>query len=162
LPGYNDVRDEIGLGRVESFSEISDDPLVQQKLFEAYGNVDQIDLWVGGLSEDPLQDSHLGELFTTLVVMQFEALRDGDRFWYELTFEGIELEDLQNTRLSDIIRRNTVIEDEIQDNVFRIFIDESNGGCSLSSNSNKNSLYNNIAFLLSIFFIIVIRKRSRI
>ncbi len=49
LPGYNDVRDEIGLGRVESFSEISDDPLVQQKLFEVYGNVDQIDLWVGGL-----------------------------------------------------------------------------------------------------------------
>jgi len=163
LPGYNDVRDEIGLGRVESFSEISDDPLVQQKLLEVYGNVDQIDLWVGGLSEDSLQDSHLGELFSTFVAMQFEALRDGDRFWYELEFSGDELKELQNTKLSDIIRRNTDIGNEIQDNVFLISSEPgSDGGCSLSSNSNKNSLYNNIAFLLSIFFIIVIRKRSRI
>jgi len=161
LPGYNDVRDELGLGRVESFSEISDDLLVQQKLFEAYGNVDQIDLWVGGLSEDPLQNSHLGELFTTLVVMQFEALRDGDRFWYELIFSGDELQELKNTKLSDIIRRNTDIGNEIQDNVFRISIDESNSACSLSLNSNKKTLFHNIFILLFLFFIIAARNRTR-
>jgi len=161
LPGYNDVRDDIGLGRVESFSEISSDPIIQQKLLEAYGNVDQVDLWVGGLSEDRLQDSHLGELFTTLIVMQFEALRDGDRFWYELTFSGDELKELQKTKLSDIIRRNTDIEDEIQDNVFLISLESgSDGGCSLSSNSDKNIIYTNILFFLSIFLVIAIRRKS--
>lgn len=161
LPGYNDVRDELGLGRVESFSEISDDPEIQKQLEEAYVDVNDIDLWVGGLSEDALQGSHLGELFTTLVAMQFEAIRDGDRFWYELTFEGQDLEELQNTQLSDIIRRNTLIRDEIQDNVFLISIDESNGGCSLSLNSNKKTLIHNIVVLLFLFFMIAARNRTR-
>ena len=161
LPAYNDVRDELGLGRVESFSEISSNPVIQQKLLEAYGNVDQVDLWVGGLSEDRLQGSHLGELFTTLISMQFEALRDGDRFWYELTFSGDDLKELQNTKLSDIIRRNTDIGDEIQDNVFLIAgEDDSDGGCSLSQYSDKNILYTNIIFILSLFLVVAIRRKS--
>ena len=122
LPSYNTVRDELGLGRVNSFSDISSDTDVQQKLQDAYNNVDEIDLWVGGLAEDLIPGSHLGELFTEIIVMQFEALRDGDRFWYELTLSGDELVDLENTRLSDIIRRNTDIGDEIQDNVFFNFL----------------------------------------
>ncbi len=161
LPGYNQVRTEIGLNPVNSFTEISSDPEIQKQLEEAYVDINDIDLWVGGLSEDPLQGSHLGELFTILVAMQFEAIRDGDRFWYELEFSGDELEELQNTRLSDIIRRNTLIGDEIQDNVFKIFIDESNGGCSLSLNSNKKTLFHNIVVLLFLFFIIAARNRTR-
>jgi len=160
LPGYNEVRDELGLGRLENFSDISSNSLVQQRLLEAYGNVDQIDLWVGGLSEDPLQGSHLGELFSTLIAMQFEALRDGDRFWYELVFSGDELEELQNTKLSDVIRRNTDIGNEIQDNVFLISLEPgSDGGCSLSSSSDKNTLYTNILFILSLFLVVSIRRK---
>ena len=159
LPSYNTVRDEIGLGRANSFSDISSDPVIQQKLLEAYGDVDQVDLWVGGLSEDRLTDSHMGELFTTLVVMQFEALRDGDRFWYELTFGGDELKELRETKLSDIIRRNTGIGDEIQNNVFLIAgEDDSDGGCSLSQTSDKNSFYNSLFFLFSIIFVLSIRR----
>ena len=161
LPSYNTVRDELGLGGVNSFSEISSDTDVQQKLQDAYNNVDNIDLWVGGLAEDRLPGSHLGELFTEIIVMQFEALRDGDRFWYELTFSGDKLEELQNTKLSDVIRRNTDIGNEIQDNVFLISNEEeSSGGCSLSQSSDKNIFYTNILFILSLFLVVVIRRKS--
>ena len=120
LPGYNDVREALGLGRVEDFSEISLDTEIQDRLSSAYGSVDNIDLWVGGLAEDLIPGSHLGELFTTILNMQFEFLRDGDRFWYELVLSDDELLDIQNTRLSDIIRRNTIIGNEIQDDVFHV------------------------------------------
>ena len=62
--------------------------------------------------------SHLGELFHLIVKLQFEALRDGDRFWYQKYLDEDELREVESTTLADVIRRNTDIGDEIQDNVF--------------------------------------------
>jgi len=121
LPSYNDMREAVGLGRVNSFSDINSDPEIQSRLEEVYDSVDNIDIWIGGLSEKPLNNSHLGELFSTLLVIQFESLRDGDRFWFERTLSKRDLDMIQNTRLSDIIIRNTNIKrGEIQKDVFRI------------------------------------------
>ncbi|MDA2921123.1 peroxidase family protein [Desulfobacterota bacterium AH_259_B03_O07] len=119
-PSYNDVREALGLNRAESFVDISLDPDIQERLASVYDSVDDIDLWVGGLSEDPLPNSHVGELFHTIIKKQFEALRDGDRFWYELTLSRRELREVENTKLSDIIRRNTDIGEEILDDVFHV------------------------------------------
>ena len=77
-----------------------------------------MDVWVAGLAEGPVPGSALGELFHTIVVAQFEALRDGDRFWYERSLSNGELREVAGTRLADIIRRNTTIGDEINNNVF--------------------------------------------
>jgi Animal haem peroxidase len=66
----------------------------------------------------PLRDAQVGELFFTILKEQFEALRDGDRFWYELVLTDAEVLELEQTRLSDIIRRNTDIADEIPDDAF--------------------------------------------
>lgn len=120
LPKYNDVREQMGLQRALSFQDISASAEVQTKLEEAFGNVDNIDVWVGGLAEDPLTGSHLGELFHLIVKMQFEALRDGDRYWYELKLDTAELSEVQSTLLSDVIRRNTNIGTELQDDVFHV------------------------------------------
>lgn len=120
LPKYNDVREQMGLSRVLSFQDISSDQDIQQRLQDAYGNVDNIDLWVGGLAEDPVAGSHLGELFHLIVKTQFEALRDGDRFWYERKLNSTELAEVQSTRLSDVIKRNTGIGSELQNNVFNV------------------------------------------
>jgi len=120
LPLYNDAREQMGLSRATSFQEINSDPDIQMKLQEAYGDVDSIDLWAGGLAEEPLAGSHLGELFHLIVKKQFEALRDGDRFWYERKLSTSELDEVQLTRLSDVIRRNTGIGAELQDNVFNV------------------------------------------
>ena len=120
LPKYNDARQQLGLPRVGSFQDISSDPEIQMRLEDAYGNVDDIELWPGGLSEDLLEGSHLGELYHLIVKTQFEALRDGDRFWYERKLSGAELQEVRVTRLSDVIRRNTGIGFELQDNVFQV------------------------------------------
>lgn len=117
IAGYNDVRESLGLSRIESF----DDPIWQgdfgQKLAQVYDSPDDVDLWVGGLAENYTGDSLAGETLTTILTNQFEDLRDGDRFWYENQFSGQQLKDLNNLSLSDVIRRNTDIKD-VQDNAF--------------------------------------------
>ena len=120
LPSYNDMRDALGLPRVTSVAEISSDTDIQDRLLDTYGGVDDIDLWVGGLAEDAMNGGQLGETFALIVTRQFTALRDGDRFWYERVFSGRELERLTETRLSDIIRRNTGIGRELQRDVFHL------------------------------------------
>ena len=46
LPDYNSCRVQLGLGPVESFSEITSDPELAQALEQAYATVDAIDVWV--------------------------------------------------------------------------------------------------------------------
>jgi hypothetical protein len=117
LADYNSTRVAYGLPRVTDFSQITSDPDLQAKLFQLYGNVDSIDLWIGGLAEDHVSGASVGPTFRKIIARQFERVRDGDRFWYQRVFNGTQLQALQQTRLSDIIRRNTVIT-KIQDNVF--------------------------------------------
>ncbi|MEE9300982.1 MAG: peroxidase family protein, partial [Alphaproteobacteria bacterium] len=86
----------------------------------AAAGIEAIDLWVGGLAEDPLAGALVGELFFRIMKEQFEALRDGDRFWYARILRRRESRELEGTRLSNIIRRNTEIGDEIPDDVFHV------------------------------------------
>jgi hypothetical protein len=120
LASYNEVRQAFGLAPAQSFSDISSDPVVQQHLQEVYSDVAFVDVWAGGLSEDHFEGAMVGELFSTVLKDQFERLRDGDRFWYQNVFSGAELETIELTRLSDVIRRNTSIGGELQDDVFHV------------------------------------------
>jgi DNA/RNA endonuclease YhcR with UshA esterase domain len=117
LADYNATRVALGLSEVESFSDITSDPEVAAKLEQLYGTVDNIDLWVGGLAEDHLPGSSMGETFTAIIVDQFERLRDGDRFWYENVFSGDALDEISGTTLADVIERNTDVSG-LQENVF--------------------------------------------
>jgi peroxidase len=110
----------LALPRITDFTQISSDLHVNQRLAQAYTDVDEIDLWIGGLAEDPAETGMVGPTFAAILVSQFAALRDGDRFWYQRVFGGSELRELENTRLSDIIRRNTRINRELPDNVFLV------------------------------------------
>ena len=71
---------------------------------------------MGGLAEDPHPGAKVGELFRQILVDQFTALRDGDRFWYQNTNiyseEFVSL--IEQTTLSDIIKRNTQIGDSTE------------------------------------------------
>jgi hypothetical protein len=120
LGSYNQTRTAIGLSPVTSIAEITTDPARQARLQAAYSDVDEIDLWIGAISEDPVADGMVGETLRTVLVDQFQRVRDGDRFWYQNFFSGDLLAELEKTRLSDIIRRNTGIGDELQDNVFLV------------------------------------------
>jgi hypothetical protein len=118
LPTYNEMREALGLAPAEDFSDISSDPEVVARLQEAYGHVDLLDLWVGGLSEDPVEGGMVGELFAIVLIDQFERLRDGDPFWSQNSdLPQAELDALWSTTLSDVIERNTDI-GTMQDQAF--------------------------------------------
>ncbi|MEM9570251.1 MAG: peroxidase family protein [Pseudomonadota bacterium] len=118
VPGYNDMREAMGLTRVTQFGQITSDNDLAEALFDTYGDINEIDLWVGGLAEDNVSGSQLGELFQAIMVQQFTALRDGDRFWWEEDLTSSERDRVSDTTLAEIIRDNTGIGSEIQDNVF--------------------------------------------
>lgn len=128
LPDYNQARIDYGLEPRTSFAQISSDPSVVAALEAAYDAantgvngydaINNIDVFSAAISEDHIAGGSVGELLQVVLVDQFTRLRDGDRFYYENVFSGSTLREIQNTRLSDIIRRNTDLED-IQDEVFR-------------------------------------------
>ena len=120
LSDYNSAREAYGLERVTSFAEITSDITLQSKLKDVFGSVDDIDVFVGGLAEDAVGGSMLGELFHTVLVDQFTRIRDGDAFWYEGRLSKDERAMIDSTSLSDIIERNTDIE-TMQDDVFTAF-----------------------------------------
>ncbi len=53
---------------------------LRAKLEEVYKHVDNIDLWLGGIAEEPEDsDARVGPTFRCILVDQFRKLRDGDR-----------------------------------------------------------------------------------
>ena len=115
LADYNTIRAAYGLPRVTRFDQITSDKTMQAKLSAAYGNVNKIDLWIGGLAEDHLPGSSLGATFTRIIVDQFTRLRDGDRFWYQNLPHPIP--GMDRVSLANIIRLNTTV-NKLQRNVF--------------------------------------------
>lgn len=119
LPDYNTMRVAMGLNAVTGFSDISSDATIVADLSSTYSTVDDIDLWVGGLSENPVAGSQLGPLFQAIITRQFTEVRDGDRFWYRNDLNPQEMDRVRGTSLSRIIRDNTNIGSELQANVFQ-------------------------------------------
>ncbi len=118
LADYNTIRADIGLSKLTSFEELSSDSKLRQTIQELYGDINDIDPWVGMLAEDHMPAALFGETAMSIVGQQFQKLRDGDRFYYEnepfLTSE--EIATIKQTRMADVIRRNFDI--TIQDDVF--------------------------------------------
>jgi len=113
LPGYNQVRVDYGLAPVSSFADVNPDVGVQARLAAAYGSVDDIDLWVGGLAESHARKAVVGETFHAVLADQFTRLRDGDRFWYESYLPRDMVKLVNRQTLATIVKRNTEIEREL-------------------------------------------------
>ena len=118
LADYNQTRVDFGLDARTDFSQISSDPAVAAAIAAAYDDdINNIDVFAGAVSEDHVAGGSVGELIHTVLVDQFSRLRDGDRFFFENVFHGRKLDEIQNTRFSDIIRRNTDL--DVNDEIFR-------------------------------------------
>ncbi|HEX2685623.1 MAG TPA: peroxidase family protein [Kofleriaceae bacterium] len=117
LPDFNTIRADFGLPRITRFSQITRDPALAAQLQQLFGTVDNIDPFAGLFAEDHRSGYNLGETLLAVFTDQFRRVRAGDRFWYERTLNEDDLERVRKTRLSDIIKRNTTI-DQIQKNVF--------------------------------------------
>jgi len=117
ISDFNTVREAYGLDPIEDFNALTDNVDLAQRLTDLYGDISHLDLWVGGLIEDPHGDGLVGETFHTIITQQFTNLRDGDRFWYEGRLDADLLDMVENSSLSDIIARNSDI-DYLQNDVF--------------------------------------------
>lgn len=120
LPSYNEARRAYGLEPARRWRDITRNQALQDRLRSVYDSPDDVDVWVGGLAEPPRPGAMVGELLFRVIREQFEALRDGDRYWYTRTLSPGARDRVERTKLSDIIRRNTQVGDELQDDVFRV------------------------------------------
>ena len=120
LPSYNDTRAALGLRPLRSIRQLTRDRDVREEVDSVYEDVDQIDLWIGGLCEEDVRGSMVGEVYQRLLVDQFTRLRDGDRFYYKHALPDELVRLVERQTLAEIIRRNTEIDDEISDNVFLV------------------------------------------
>ena len=95
------------------------------RLRAIYGDVDDVDAFVGMAAEAHPEGSELGELQRAIWARQFLALRDGDRFFFGNDPYLRRIRDLYGinfrTNLGDVIARNTDIpRDELARNVFEV------------------------------------------
>ncbi|HEY0837895.1 MAG TPA: peroxidase family protein [Azospirillum sp.] len=122
LETLNGTREALGMKPYGDFADITSDAATADALERAFKTVDAVDLWTGGLSEDHAPGAVVGPTFQKIIADQFEALRDGDRLWYQNQgFDARTLEEIENTTLADIIERNTDTR-HIQDDVF-VFVE---------------------------------------
>merc|ERR1719206_1497178 len=90
IPGYNKYREYCKLEKIESLTEDGRPSNINIKnwknILRAYqnGNVDDIDLFVGGLAETSLPRALVGETFACILGEQFQKLKEGDRFFFTL------------------------------------------------------------------------------
>lgn len=119
LPDFNVIRADLGLAPYTDFSQVCSDQAVVTALAGLYNDINDIDPWVGMLVENHMPDALFGETVMAVMIQQFQALRDGDRFYYENdpALSATEKNEITNTTFRDIIMRNTDLT-IMQSNVF--------------------------------------------
>jgi hypothetical protein len=122
LPAFNDARMLYGLAPYSDWS-FTDWSFQFQNVYNT-STPDTCDPWICGILENPtppgLVGGELGELLYHVVKKQFEAFRDGDRFWYlNNQFSPADLAEIQGTKLSHIILRNSQVA-QIKCDIFEV------------------------------------------
>ena len=90
-----------------------------------YAHPHHIDLFVGGLAEDPVSDGLTGPVFNAIKLKQFKNLMFGDRFFFTHkdqpgSFTSDAQKHIMDRQLSDIICDNTSLE-KVPQNVFNVW-----------------------------------------
>lgn len=95
----------------------NDQTLIQ--LLKVYGDLENIDFWLGGITEEGLKGGVVGPTFACIQGLTFQNLRDGDRFWYENPgiFTQQQRQEIEKASLSRVICDNTDV-NAIQPNAF--------------------------------------------
>ncbi|NXA53234.1 DUOX2 oxidase, partial [Nothocercus julius] len=120
LPTYNQAREQFGLKPLQTWTDLA--PYSEQQVLEQvadlYANdTTRLELLPGGLLEADMS------LFSAIILDQFVRLRDGDRFWFENTRNGLfteeETQNIRNTTFHDVLIAVTYANStQIQSNAF--------------------------------------------
>lgn len=93
-------------------------------LLQTYGTLETVDLFVGGLAEEPLEGGLVGATFACIFSRTFINLRNGDRFFYSNSdeetalFTAAQRNEIENVSLSRVICDNADNIQQIQPNAF--------------------------------------------
>ena len=83
-PAYNKWLEFCGYTKAATFDDFQFIRADRRaKLAAVYDHVDDVDLFVAGLLETPMDGDLSGPIFTCLNAEQFSRARLGDRFWHE-------------------------------------------------------------------------------
>jgi len=108
LGTLNETRVALGLKPYTSFSAITSDAATAAALKAAYGDVNKVELWIGGLAENHVPGAMVGQTFNVIIAQQFQNLRDGDRLWYQNQgFDAATMRAIESTTLSSLMLKNT-------------------------------------------------------
>ncbi|KAJ8305370.1 hypothetical protein KUTeg_015915, partial [Tegillarca granosa] len=123
LPFYNEYRRICNLSVATTFEDFRNeiqDRRIREKLQALYRHPDNVDLFVGGMSETPLEGAKVGPTFICILVDQFRKLREGDRFWYENPgiFSPEQLTAIKQVSLAGVICESSDSINKVQRNVF--------------------------------------------
>ena len=126
IPGYIEISTACGgpAATGTNFDDLTNIRRAQRVRLEGtYRTVEDIDLFAGILSENPLEGSELGLTATCLFNAQFFAVRHGDRHWYERDdpctgFKIEQLTEIRKATLARVICDNSDGVFTIQPNVF--------------------------------------------
>ena len=93
--------------------------LTKIRFLQTYGALDTVDLWVGGLAEEPIPGGVIGPTFACIFAVTFSDLRLGDRFWFENNiFTTAQLAEIRRTSLAKVLCDNADSLGTIQPNAF--------------------------------------------
>ena len=112
LASYNAYRERFGLEPLASFADLTSDVEVQRRLEELYGDIDDVEWYVGIWAEDHRGDQIMGDLLTAMVGNDAftQALTNpllAPQVFTEATFTRTGMEIITGTRsLQEILVRN--------------------------------------------------------
>ena len=109
-----------GLEPMITMAQSTSQPAWADALSAAFSDMEDQDVWVSALAEDVVPGAMVGRFLHTVLRDQFLRLRDGDRFWYQNVFAADALAELESVRLADVIRLNSGVGSELQDDVFLV------------------------------------------
>merc|ERR1712142_31790 len=147
LPTFHTYRQDV--------CEITSSPIWQTdpaSLFNLYGDSSKLELFPGGLLEEPVTGGLVGPTFHCLIKKQFQSLKDGDRFFFTHQkntcaceyncnrFTTSQQMHIMNRSLKDILCDNTGIAD-LQNEVLKKPTEVSNPVSSCPSSSSLNVGY---------------------
>lgn len=116
LADFNTMKIAYGQTPFADFGALVDDTQLQAELETLYGDISNLDTWVGALLEHHAPGACVGPLIQAALVEQFTLLRDGDRFFHLAdpmlqSDDVLAVIDLDSLTLSQVIEWNTVMAD---------------------------------------------------
>uniref|UniRef100_A0A0K2TLR4 Peroxidasinlike [Acyrthosiphon pisum] n=1 Tax=Lepeophtheirus salmonis TaxID=72036 RepID=A0A0K2TLR4_LEPSM len=113
IPGYVKYRNWCKKENITSFNELRRvfNKTIIRKLKSVYKNVQDIDLFTGGILEESMKGGLVGETFGCIIGLQFKHLRYCDRYWFEnpfpyMRFTRAQLREIKKVSLASIVCRN--------------------------------------------------------